>query len=332
MNTSVARQVDNKVLLTVEDLVTRFPVRAGLLQRIAGWVHAVDGVSFTIRVGETLGLVGESGCGKTTVGRSILRLVEPTSGSILVDGRDILKMHGRELKAVRRQMQIVFQDPFASLDPRKRIGASIAEGLNIHHVGSAGERKAAVSDLLHTVGLEDYHANRYPHEFSGGQRQRIGIARALALRPRFVIADEPVSALDVSIQADVLNLLKDLQEEFSLTYLFVAHNMSVVEHISTRVAVMYLGLIVELATREQLFAEPLHPYTVALMSAIPIPDPGTRRKRIILQGDVPSPITPPTGCRFHPRCPSAIAGVCSERQPILREVKPGHWVACWLHG
>jgi oligopeptide/dipeptide ABC transporter ATP-binding protein len=317
-----------KDLLQVKRLVKFFPVRAGLMQRIVAWVKAVDDVSFNVKEGETLGLVGESGCGKTTVGRTVLRLIEPTSGEIEFNSVDILKLHGAELKAMRRNMQIIFQDPYASLDPRIPVGESIAEGLRIHNIGTRRDQDAIVMDTLKKVGLEDYHARRYPHEFSGGQRQRIGIARALALRPQFIIADEPVSALDVSIQSQVLNILKDLQKEFQLTYLFIAHNLSVVEHISDRVAVMYLGKMVELAGRDELYAHPLHPYTQALMSAIPIPDPTLKRERIILQGDVPSPLNPPTGCRFHPRCPVVMEG-CSLAEPPLLEVKPGHWVACF---
>jgi len=315
-------------LVEVRDLVKHFPVRGGVLQRVQGWVQAVDGVSFVIREGETLGLVGESGCGKTTVGRAMLRLIEPTGGSVRFNGTDVLKLKGAELKAIRRDMQIIFQDPYSSLDPRMPIGESVGEGLHIHHIGTRKERQAVVMETLRKVGLEPYHARRYPHEFSGGQRQRIGIARALALRPKFIVADEPVSALDVSIQSQVLNILRDLQDEFHLTYLFIAHNMSVVEHISDRVAVMYLGKIVELAPQVELFRNPLHPYTQALMSAIPMPDPRLRRQRILLSGDVPSPLHPPTGCRFHPRCPVAFPH-CSAQEPALTEVSPDHWVACW---
>jgi peptide/nickel transport system ATP-binding protein/oligopeptide transport system ATP-binding protein len=316
-------------LVEVKNLVKYFPVRAGLLQRVVAHVQAVDNVSFAVRKGETLGLVGESGCGKTTVGRSMLRLIEPTAGEVFFDGQDMLKLSGSELKAVRREMQIIFQDPYASLDPRLPIGESVMEGLNIHKVGSGKERYDLMIDTLKKVGLEDYHARRYPHEFSGGQRQRIGIARALALQPKFIICDEPVSALDVSIQSQVLNILKDLQAEFGLTYLFIAHNLSVVEHISDRVAVMYLGKMVELTGRDELFANPLHPYTQALMSAIPIPDPHLKRERIILKGDVPSPLNPPSGCRFHPRCPIADE-ICSQKEPEFREVSQDHWVACWM--
>jgi peptide/nickel transport system ATP-binding protein/oligopeptide transport system ATP-binding protein len=318
-----------ETLVEVDHLVKYFPVRAGLLQRVVNHLKAVDDVSFVVKKGETLGLVGESGCGKTTVGRTMLRLIEPTSGAIRFDDKDVLSLKPRDLKAVRRDMQIIFQDPYASLDPRVPIGDSVIEGLHIHGIGTPRERVEIMRETLKKVGLEDYHARRYPHEFSGGQRQRIGIARALALRPRFIICDEPVSALDVSIQSQVLNILKDLQVEFGLTYLFIAHNLSVVEHVSDRVAVMYLGKIVELTTREELFRNALHPYTQALMSAIPVPNPRLKRQRIILKGDVPSPLNPPKGCRFHPRCPVAIEK-CSHEEPPLLEVSPGHWAACWL--
>jgi oligopeptide/dipeptide ABC transporter ATP-binding protein len=328
MSDTTASVNGHKNLIEVRNLVKYFPIRGGLLQRVVAWVQAVDNVNFTIKEGETLGLVGESGCGKTTVGRTMLRLVEPTDGSVLFEGEDIFNLQGRELKNMRRNMQIIFQDPYASLDPRVPIGESVIEGLKIHGIGTARQRFEMGIEMLRKVGLEDYHARRYPHEFSGGQRQRIGIARALALRPKFIIADEPVSALDVSIQSQVLNILKDLQHEFNLTYLFIAHNLSVVEHISDRVAVMYLGKMVEMTTREELFRNPLHPYTQALMSAIPIPDPTIKRERIILQGDVPSPVNPPKGCRFHPRCPIAIDH-CKVAEPLFREVSPNHWAACW---
>ena len=315
-------------LVEVKNLVKYFPVRGGLLQRVVAWVQAVEDVSFNIKPGETLGLVGESGCGKTTVGRTILRLVPATKGEVTFEGKSIFAANARQLKDLRRDMQIIFQDPFSSLDPRMPVGESIGEGLLVHGMRNRKERFDIVIETLRKVGLEDYHARRYPHEFSGGQRQRIGIARALALRPKFIVCDEPVSALDVSIQAQVLNILKELQHEFNLTYLFIAHNLSVVEHISDRVAVMYLGKMVELADRDELFRNPLHPYTQALMSAIPVPDPNLKRDRIILKGDVPSPLRPPSGCRFHPRCPVAMEH-CAHEEPEFREVSPGHFVACW---
>ena len=323
-------------LVEVRDLVKHFPIRGGLLQRTVGVVQAVDGVSFEVARGETLGLVGESGCGKTTVGRLLLKLIEPTSGTIRFDGQDITTVKGSALKAYRRRMQIIFQDPYASLDPRTPIGDSIGEGLRIHGLGSSAERRAKVARMMDMVGLQAYHARRYPHEFSGGQRQRIGIARALVLEPDLVVCDEPVSALDVSIQAQVLNLLKSLQRELGLTYVFVAHNMGVVEHISDRVAVMYLGRIAEIAERTELFRHQEHPYTVALMSAIPVPDPEIRRQRIILTGDVPSPVNPPSGCTFHPRCPlRATLGnpdICATSEPALEDVGGGHLCACHFRG
>lgn len=316
-------------LIQVKSLKKYFPVRAGVMQRVVDYVQAVDNVSFNIKAGETLGMVGESGCGKTTVGRTMLRLIEPTAGSVIYNGTDIFKLRSGDLKPIRRDLQIIFQDPYASLDPRVPIGESVMEGLQIHHVGTRKERVGLMLETLKKVGLEEYHSRRFPHEFSGGQRQRIGIARALALRPKFLVCDEPVSALDVSIQSQVLNILKDLQHEFGLTYLFIAHNLSVVEHISDRVAVMYLGKMVELASRDDLYRDPEHPYTQALMSAIPVPDPKMKRKRLILKGDVPSPLHPPSGCRFHPRCPIA-EKICSEQEPEFREVKPNHWAACWM--
>lgn len=314
-------------LIEVRDLVKYFPVRGGILQRIQGWVKAVDGVSFDIRKGETLGLVGESGCGKTTVGRTLLQLIPPTSGHAFFEGQDLTTLGRQELKALRREMQIVFQDPFSSLDPRAQVGDSIGEALYIHGVHDLQERRRRVLDMLKRVGLSEDHMRRYPHEFSGGQRQRIGIARALILRPKFVVCDEPVSALDVSIQAQVLNLLRQLQHELQLTYLFIAHNMSVVEHISDRVAVMYLGKIAEIAERYELYRRPTHPYTEALLSAIPIPDPDRERHQTILKGDVPSPLNPPAGCRFHPRCPLAI-DICHHEVPPLVSIDEDHQVAC----
>jgi oligopeptide/dipeptide ABC transporter ATP-binding protein len=321
------RSVSNDTLLEVNNLVKYFPIKGGILRRTVAVVKAVDGVSFTLKRGETLGLVGESGCGKTTTGRTILRLEKATSGEVIFDGKDVLAASGSQLKALRRDMQIVFQDPYASLDPRMTIGESVAEGLTIHGIGSKAERIERVREVLSKVGLHPSHMERFPHEFSGGQRQRIGIARALVMNPKLIVCDEPVSALDVSIQAQVLNLLRNLQQEFGLTYLFIAHNLSVVEHISNRVGVMYLGKMVELAERMELFRHPLHPYTKALISAIPIPNPAIRRERIILQGDVPSPINPPKGCRFHPRCWMA-RDICREVEPVFEEKAPGHWSAC----
>jgi oligopeptide/dipeptide ABC transporter ATP-binding protein len=329
MNAITKQTKEKPDLLVVNNLTKYFPVRSGVLQRVTAWVQAVDKVSFAVRKGETLGMVGESGCGKTTVGRTILRLIEPTSGEVSFNGQDILKLNNKTLKPLRRDMQIIFQDPYASLNPRMPIGESVMEGLHIHKIGHPKERWEVAIKMLKKVGLEEYHARRYPHEFSGGQRQRIGIARALALQPKFIVCDEPVSALDVSIQSQVLNILKDLQGEFGLTYLFIAHNLSVVEHISDRVAVMYLGKMVELADRDALYREPLHPYTKALLSAIPVPHPSVKRERTILKGDVPSPLNPPKGCRFHTRCPIAVDR-CSQDEPEFKEVRPDHWVACWL--
>jgi oligopeptide/dipeptide ABC transporter ATP-binding protein len=323
-------------LVQVEHLSEFFPLRGGLLQRQIGEVKAVDDVSFEIRRGETLGLVGESGCGKTTVGRTLLRLIEPTGGRIVFDGTDITKLTGSDLKRYRRRMQIVFQDPYASLDPRSPIASAIGEGLRIHGIGSARERANKVAQMMELVGLQPYHARRYPHEFSGGQRQRIGIARALVLEPDLLVCDEPVSALDVSIQAQVLNLLRDLQRRLGLTYLFIAHNMGVVEHISDRVAVMYLGALVEVAESQEIYRLPLHPYTIALLSAVPVARPAERnaRRRIILRGDVPSPVNPPSGCRFHTRCwlrtQLGNPDRCVTERPELRDLGPSstHQVAC----
>jgi oligopeptide/dipeptide ABC transporter ATP-binding protein len=316
-------------VLEVEDLKTYFPVRKGLLRRAVGQVHAVDGVSFTIGAGETLGLVGESGCGKTTVGRSVLRLIEPTAGVIRLGGRDITRLGRAELRPFRREMQIIFQDPFSSLNPRMRAGDIVGEPLKVHGTVPARERRERVAALFARVGLSEAQMDNYPHQFSGGQRQRIGVARALALNPKLIVGDEPVSALDVSIQAQVINLLTDLQRELGLAYLFISHNLAVVEHISHRIAVMYLGRIVEHTDRETLFRKPLHPYTEALLAAVPVPDPAARRAKRVLQGDVPSPLHPPAGCHFHTRCPYAEAR-CRSETPRLREIEPGHHVACHL--
>jgi oligopeptide transport system ATP-binding protein len=327
----------DRPLVDIRGLVKHFPIKGGILQRKVGTVQAVDGVDLVVRRGETVGLVGESGCGKTTVGRLLLRLIEPTSGTIIFDGTDITKLRGpAALKPYRRRMQIVFQDPYASLDPRTPIGDSIGDGLRIHGMGSSRERAARVKKIMDMVGLQPYHARRYAHEFSGGQRQRIGIARALVLEPDLVVCDEPVSALDVSIQAQVLNLLKNLQRELGLTYVFIAHNMGVVEHISDRVAVMYLGRIAEITDRERIFAAPRHPYTQALLSAVPIPNPELRRSRVILSGDVPSPVNPPGGCRFHPRCPLRAAlgnpEICATEIPSLVDAGDNQLVACHFRG
>jgi len=320
-------------LLRVKDLQKHFSIKGGVFRREVDKVYAVDGVSFDLAAGETLGVVGESGCGKSTTGRCILRLIEPTAGEVWFEGKDVMSLGIRELTALRRDMQIIFQDPFASLNPRMTVGSIIGEALIIHKLtNSPQEYQDRIVELLETVGLSADHARRYPHEFSGGQRQRIGIARALAVSPKLIVCDEPVSALDVSIQAQVINLLEDLQEKFSLTYMFIAHDLSVVEHISDRVAVMYLGRIVEVASAQDLYTNPLHPYTEALLSAVPIPDPTLKRERIRLQGDVPSPIDPPPGCHFHTRCPIRQLPLCSTESPPLKEGPQGHWVSCHLRG
>ncbi len=314
-------------LLEVRDLSRHFPVRRGVFGRAAGQVRAVDGVSLDIGEGEVLGLVGESGCGKTTLGRCVLRLIEPTAGTIRFAGRDITRLSRRELRPLRREMQAVFQDPYSSLNPRLTVGSALGEALAIHRLARGAQARARVAELLELVGLAPDHARRYPHEFSGGQRQRVGVARALAVNPRLIVADEPVSALDVSIQAQIVNLLQDLQRKLGLAYLFIAHDLSVVEHLSDRVAVMYLGRIVELAAAEELYRAPRHPYTVSLLSAIPEPDPARGRNRVILEGDVPSPANPPSGCHFRTRCPVRM-DICAEVDPEWRDVATEHWVAC----
>ena len=327
----MATATKNDTLLRVDNLVKHFPIYRGLLQKQVGAVRAVDDISFDIKRGETLGLVGESGCGKSTTGRAILQLYRPTSGKVDFDGVDLVHLKGEELRRTRRKMQMIFQDPYASLNPRMTVGAIIGEPLIVHNLASGKEVEDRVKQLLELVKLNPAFSSRYPHEFSGGQRQRIGVARALSLQPSFIVCDEPISALDVSIQAQVVNLLEELQEQFNLTYLFIAHDLSMVRHISTRVAVMYLGVMVELADRAGLYESPLHPYTKALLSAVPIPDPIAEagRKRTILEGDVPSPANPPSGCRFRTRCPIA-KEICAEKQPDFREVTAGHYVACHL--
>ena len=323
----------NEPLLRVQNLFKHFPIKGGLLGREVDRVHAVDGISFELAAGETLGVVGESGCGKSTTGRCILRLIEPSSGEVTFQGKSVTGANRSELRALARDMQIIFQDPYASLDPRMTVGAIVGEALIIHKLTRSGrEYQDRIVELLETVGLSADHLRRFPHEFSGGQRQRIGIARALAVNPKLVVCDEAVSALDVSIQAQVINLLEDLQTQFGLTYIFIAHDLSVVEHISNRVAVMYLGRIVEIAPSHALYATPQHPYTEALLSAVPIPDPKVKRNRIALQGDVPSPIHPPTGCHSHTRCPIAQTPLCNTERPELKRCGDGHWVACHLRG
>ncbi len=322
---------NDNVLLRVDNLMMHFPIRRGVFQRQVGAVRAVDGVSFEVKRGETLGLVGESGCGKSTTGRTILQLYKPTAGEVTFDGVNLVTLKGEQMRHMRRKMQMIFQDPYASLNPRMTVEQLVGEPMVVHSVATGAEIHDRVTHLLDLVKLNPAFASRYPHEFSGGQRQRIGVARALALQPSFIICDEPISALDVSIQAQVVNLLEELQQQFNLTYLFIAHDLSMVKHISDRIAVMYLGVIVELASRDELHAKPLHPYTRALLSAVPIPDPvaDAKRERIILKGDVPSPANPPSGCRFRTRCPIA-EGVCAESRPDFREINPGHFVACFF--
>lgn len=318
-----------ETLLKVENLKKHYPINGGLLQKTIGSVKAVDGVSFSLYKGETLGLVGESGCGKSTTGRLLMRLIEPTEGTVIFEDEEITKLSQGQMRKKRREIQMIFQDPFASLNPRHTVEKIIEEPLIVHGIGNKKERKKRVHELLEVVGLSSYHAKRYPHQFSGGQRQRIGIARALAVNPKLIIADEPVSALDVSIQSQVLNLLKDLQDEFDLTYLFIAHDLGVVRHISDRVGVMYLGRIVELAESEDIYHDPKHPYTQALLSAVPIPDPEYKKDRIVLKGDVPNPASPPSGCPFHTRCPK-VMDVCKSKVPDFKQVSDGHFAACHL--
>ena len=328
MSNMTEKILEKETLLKVEKLQKYFPIRKGIVvQRHVGDVKAVDGVSFDIRRGETLGMVGESGCGKSTIGRTILRLLEPTAGKVTFEGKILNDLSGEEMRKMRSEMQMIFQDPYASLNPRMRVGDIIGEPILIHGISKRVEREKRVRKLLDVVGLSPYHGARYPHEFSGGQRQRIGIARALSVNPKLIVCDEPVSALDVSIQAQVINLLEDLQKEFNLTYLFIAHDLSVVKHISDRVVVMYLGKMVELSESKELYKNPLHPYTIALLSAIPVPDPTVKKDRIILKGDVPSPVNPPSGCHFHTRCPK-VQEICKKQDPEFKDIGNGHYVAC----
>jgi oligopeptide transport system ATP-binding protein len=324
------REFMTEPLLKVENLKKHFPITGGILGRPVSSVKAVDGVSFTVNKGETLGIVGESGCGKSTTGRMLMRLIDPSEGKVTFEDRELTSLSNSEMRKIRREMQMVFQDPFASLNPRHTVEQILEEPLKVHGMGSAKERKKRVHELLNIVGLSSYHAKRYPHQFSGGQRQRIGIARALMTKPKLIIADEPVSALDVSIQSQVLNLMQDLQKEFGLTYIFIAHDLGVVRHISDRVGVMYLGKMVELSNSETLYEKPLHPYTQALLSAVPVPDPDFKRETILLQGDIPSPSNPPSGCTFHTRCPHATE-ICKQKVPEFKEHQPGHYVACHLY-